>query len=281
MDKPIHKLGLIAGAGQLPHRLLAAAHSQNIDTVAIGITGNTDADLFAHHPQHRWLEINEIVRTLEIFKQEGVSHILMAGKLSRPALSSLRPPLLAAKIVARIGKAMFAGDDALFTAITSIFEDEGFTVLGADDLLDDLLTPEGCLTTTQPSAQAQADIDQGFATLAELGKLDIGQGLVINRGQILAVEAMEGTDAMLSRCRGLGSYVQEAGGVLIKAKKQGQERRVDLPAIGVQTITAVSEAGLAGIAIQTEHSLIIDRDAMIDAANKAGLFVVGVKAGVA
>lgn len=267
------KLGIIAGSGRLPRLILDAAGTQFGSSFTLAFHEDTPPETVEGHA-HQWLSVNEIARTIEIFRQQGITHIVMAGRLSRPSLKGLKPPLLSAKIVARLGKALFAGDDALFTAITRIFEEEGFTVIGADDILKELLTPAGNLTDMLPNEAAERDLERGIELVYQIGKLDIGQGLVIKHGQVLGVEALEGTDAMIERCATLGDP-HEKGGVLIKAKKPEQERRVDLPAIGPQTVENMAKAGLQGIAVEAEGSLIIDREATLRAANKHGIFIVG------
>jgi DUF1009 family protein len=267
------KLGVIAGAGHLPRLLINAAKPRFDDCFVLAFEGDTLPETIQDVP-HQWLAIDEIARTLELFQQENVTHVVMAGKISRPPLKALKPPVLAAKIIARLGKALFAGDDALFSAITHIFEESGFKVIGADDILADLLTPEGILTMTSPDRIALEDIAGGISMLHEIGKLDIGQGLIIKRGQVLGVEALEGTDAMIARCATLGD-AQEKGGVLLKARKAKQERRVDLPAIGPDTITHMAAAGFSGIAIEAGGSLIIDRAETLKRAEQHRLFIMG------
>jgi UDP-2,3-diacylglucosamine hydrolase len=265
-------LGLIAGRGDLPATVLKAAKEKNIPCFVLAFKGDTDAALCGDTP-HQWLPIEEIARTIEIFKEHNVKHVVMAGKLSRPPLKALQPPALAAKIVAKLGRALFSGDDALFKAIVSLFEEEGFTVLGADQITGDVLCPEGILTKATPDRQARQDIDRGIKLAKQIGQLDIGQAIIIKHGQVLGVEALEGTDRLIERCKDLGE--REPGGVLIKAKKPGQERRIDLPAIGPETINQLAAAGFAGVAIEAGNALIINRAETIARANENGLFILG------
>jgi DUF1009 family protein len=157
-----------------------------------------------------------------------------------------------------------------------VLAEEGFRILGAHQILTEAVGPRGLLTKYTPDAQAQADIDRGIAVVRALGAVDVGQGCVVQQGIVLAVEAIEGTDAMLARSRGLAR--PGPGGVLIKLVKPGQDRNVDLPTIGPATIAACAAAGLRGIAFEAGGTLLTDRPAIIAAADAAGLFLVGVSA---
>ncbi len=267
------KLAIIAGQGSLPAMIIDAARNTYNDLFVIAFHGET-AEHITKNLEHCWLNIEEIARTLELCHKHQVSHIVMAGKLTRPTLHKLTPKILAAKIVSRLGKALFAGDDALFRAITSIFEQEGFCVVGVDDLLEELLTPQGILTNAAPSQQTLEDINIAIPIIRTIGELDIGQSLVIKNGIILGVEAAEGTDALIARCANLHDK-EETGGVLVKACKPKQERRVDLPAIGPNTIKEIVKSGLAGIAIESGASLIIERKKVVELANSNNIFIKG------
>jgi len=198
----------------------------------------------------------------------------MIGPVKRPSLLALRPDAEGAKLVAKIGRAAFAGDDGLLAAIIRTLGEDGFRVLGAHDILADVLGPAGLLTQTAPDAAAMADVQRGLAVLATLGAADIGQACVVQQGIVLAVEAVEGTDAMLSRVAGLAR--PGPGGVLIKCAKPGQDRRADLPTLGVATITNAATAGLRGIAFEAGSTILADRAAMVAAADGAGLFLTGI-----
>jgi hypothetical protein len=273
MKKHEKTLGVIAGQGALPRLIVQGARDIYKDVYVLAFEGDTDPDML-NGLEHHWLKPEEIARSLEMFKQAGVQDIVMAGRLSRPSLKRLKPPILSARIVARLGKALFAGDDTLFRAVTRIFEEEGFHVVGANDVLAELTAPEGLLTHTAPNAAVLDDIDRGFHAIRELGKLDIGQAVIVKNGQILGVEALEGTDALIARCATLGDP-DEPGGVLIKARKPGQEERVDLPAMGVDTVRNLHAAGFAGIALEANGCLIIEKQQTVDLANGHGLFIQG------
>lgn len=273
MSQSERKLGIIAGQGTLPKLIIDGAPGKYSHMHVLAFEGDTNPDIL-HKVPHSWLKAEEIARTLEIFKEEKVTDVVMAGKLSRPSLKKLKPPMLSAKIVTRLGKALFGGDDALFKGITRIFEEEGYTVVGANDILSSLLAPEGLMTNTAPNNSALEDVDRGFRVAKELGRLDIGQAVIVKGGQILGVEAIEGTDQLIARCATLGN-TDEPGGVLIKTRKPGQEERVDLPTIGPETILNLAEAGFSGLAVEAKGCLILEKERVITLADEKGIFLQG------
>jgi DUF1009 family protein len=182
------------------------------------------------------------------------------------------PDAEGARLLARIGRAAFAGDDGLLAAIVRVLEEEGFRVHGVQAVMAGLTAPEGVLTSRAPTPEDEADILRGAAVCRLLGEADVGQAVVVQQGLVLGVEAIEGTDALLARCAGLRR--DGPGGVLVKRAKPGQELRADLPTIGVRTVEGAAAAGLAGIAIEAERTLMPERAATIDAANARGLFLV-------
>lgn len=174
-----------------------------------------------------------------------------------------------------MGRALFAGDDGLLGAIVRVLGEEGFNVRGAHEYLTQALGPKGILTHLAPSLDHEQDITRAIEVVRALGLLDIGQGCVVQSGLVLAVEAMEGTDAMLQRCAAL--HQPGPGGILLKMMKPGQERRADMPTIGPRTIQLAAESGLAGIAYQAEAVLFTDLTRCIADANARGLFLMGVE----
>jgi hypothetical protein len=177
------------------------------------------------------------------------------------------------QLLARLGLRRH-GDDQLLRLIVEELEREGFRVVGADTLIADVLAPEGPMTALAPDADALRDIALGIEVAGRLGDLDIGQAAIVQQGLVLGVEAAEGTDQLLARCAALRR--NGPGGVLVKLKKPQQERRADLPTIGPDTVRRAAEAGMAGIAVHAGNCLIIERAEVIAAADRAGLFVIGV-----
>ena len=272
LSEDVDCLAILAGKGDLPERLADACKRTGRDYVMIGVEENTPEDTVAEHP-HFWIKLGALGSAFEQMHERNVTSFVMAGRIERPSITSLRPDATTAKLLAKLGTKLFAGDDRLLSTITTFMEDEGFKVLGIDDVLDDILMPEGLISKAFPNKQSQADIEIGVAMAKEIGRLDIGQAVIVQQGHVLGVEAMEGTDKLIARCAEL--KLSDKGGVLIKVKKPHQERRVDLPTIGVETVHRTSEAGFAGIAVEAGGSLIVDRAAVERAANEHNIFVVG------
>ena len=209
---------------------------------------------------------------LAALREAGVEELVMAGPVRRPSLAELRPDTTAAKYLAR--GLLRRGDDGLLRGIVKGLESEGFGIVGADDLLRPLLAATGPLGRLGPDDDAAADIDRGVTVARALGRVDVGQAVVVQEGLVLAVEGAEGTDAMIARAGPLRR--EGSGGVAVKIAKPGQERRADLPTIGPATVAAAAAAGLAGLAVEAGACLVIDRTATVAAADDAGLFVVGI-----
>jgi len=268
------KLGIIAGSGELPVRVLEAARSSGRPVFVLALEGAADPDFVATVP-HAWIRLGAAAEGLQLLRANGVEEIVLAGAVRRPSLLSLRPDWRTAKFFARVGSRAL-GDDGLLSAIIKELEGEGFRLVGAETILNSALAPEGLLGRIRPDRQAEDDIALGLKAAHALGALDIGQAVIVQQGIVLGVEAIEGTDALIARCGALRR--EGVGGVLVKIAKPGQERRADLPTIGPDTVRNAAAAGLRGIAVETGASLIIDRAAVVEAADSAGLFVIGVKA---
>jgi DUF1009 family protein len=208
-----------------------------------------------------------------VLREHQVTELVLAGGIRRPSLAALRPDWRAAKLFARVGYRAL-GDDGLLSAVVKELEQEGFRVLGADQLLDRALAPQGPLGRLRPDSQSQADIERGLRVARTLGALDVGQAAVVQQGLVLGVEAIEGTDELLRRCAALRR--EGPGGVLVKVGKPGQERRADRPTIGLRTILLAAETGLRGIAVEADATIVLDRDEVIRTADRVGLFLVGI-----
>jgi UDP-2,3-diacylglucosamine hydrolase len=269
---PAAKLGILAGSGELPVRLIDACRSVERPFFVLAFEGEADPAMLTEVP-HAWVRLGAAGEGLERLRREGVSELVLAGGVRRPSLRSLRPDWRAAKFFARIGYRAL-GDDGLLSAVVKELEREGFRVIGADTLLGSVLMPAGPVGRhAPPDDQALADIEHGFRIARAIGALDIGQAVVVQQGLVLGVEAIEGTDALIARC---GALRREGpGGVLVKASKPGQERRADLPTIGSRTVKAAAAAGLRGIAVEAGAALILDRRKVADLADREGLFVIG------
>ncbi|MEI6559176.1 MAG: lipid-A-disaccharide synthase [Rhodospirillaceae bacterium] len=271
------KLGILAGGGALPGRLARAAHGAGREVVIVAFQGHTEPATVEGLP-HLWTRFGAAAEIFAFLRREQVVELVFAGPVRRPALSEILPDWQAAKILAKIGSRSL-GDDGLLRAVSNSLESEGFRVVGIHEILTDLLAPAGRLGRHAPDATAEADINRGVEVVTVLGRLDVGQAAVVQQGLVLGVEGIEGTDALIARC---GSLRRAGpGGVLVKLKKPQQDRRLDLPTIGVTTVKGAAAAGLRGIAVEAGSALIIDRADAIAAADRLGLFLVGVAGGEA
>jgi DUF1009 family protein len=267
------RLGIVAGGGGLPLRLIERCRAAGRDVFVLAIEGAAEPETVRGVP-HAWCRIGAAATGLALLRENYVSELVLAGGIRRPSLLSLRPDLRAAKLFARIGYRAL-GDDGLLSAVVAELEHEGFRVIGPDELLETEIAHEGPLGAIQPNARSEADIEHGLRIAQALGALDVGQAVIVQQGLVLGVEAIEGTDELLRRCAALRR--EGPGGVLIKIEKPGQERRVDQPTIGLRTVELAAETGLAGIAVEADATIVLDRQEVIRAADRAGLFVIGVR----
>lgn len=267
-DKP--KLGILAGAGPLPRQVARAAVDGGREVFMVAFDGQTDAGTPEGLP-HAWMRLGAVGRILDRLHAESVRDLCLIGRIRRPSLRELMPDLRGGRLAARVGLGA-SGDDALLRGIGKALADEGFRLVGAHEVLEDLLAKPGVLTARAPDAQDSADIARGLEVARAVGAMDIGQGVVVQQGLVLAVEAVEGTDAMLTRCADLRR--DGGGGVLVKARKPQQDRRMDMPVIGQSTVEGVAAAGLSGIAVEAGGALIHEPVAVAQAADRHGLFVV-------
>jgi len=271
------RLGIIAGGGELPVAIAHAAQSEGrqVFVLALGGMASPDVQTFPH----AWVSLGELGKAIKLLKDAQCSEITLAGKVARPEFSKLKLDARGALALPRVMAAALKGDDALLRTMLSIFEKEGMRVIGSDDAARALLAPFGPLGELEPTDNEKTDILHGAKVTEALGALDIGQAAVVCEGLVLAVEAAEGTDAMLARVAGLSEALRgtpaNRKGVLVKTAKPNQERRVDLPVIGVKTVEFAATAGLCGIAFEGEAALIVNQRGVAEAADRHGLFICG------
>ncbi|MDJ0630334.1 MAG: UDP-2,3-diacylglucosamine diphosphatase LpxI [Rhodobacter sp.] len=267
------RLGILAGQGSLPG-LLAAAHPKalfgHFAGLAVELPGTEAVEL-------SYERFGEMFAALHA---AGVTDVVFAGGLARPGLNPANFDAKMRELAPGFLAAMQGGDDGLLRAVIAAFEAEGFAVRGAHELVPGLTAEPGRLAGPSPSGGDLVDAARARAILDALGPLDVGQGAVVADGQALGVETAQGTDAMLRFVAETPARLrQNARGVLVKAPKQGQDLRIDMPAIGPATIAAAAAAGLAGIVIEAGRVLLLDRDATCGAADEAGLFLIAEAAG--
>lgn len=269
------KLGLIAGGGVLPRRIVEACHAQGRGVFVVALRGQTDAATLEGGVPHVWVRLGAAGTALRALRASGCEELVLAGPVRRPSFAELRPDLTAARFLGRVGTRA-VGDDGLLRAVMAQLEDEGFRVIGAHDILGDILAEPGTWGRHEPDAQAWRDIERGLAVADALGRQDVGQAVVVQQGLVLGVEAIEGTDALLQRCAGLRR--PGTGGVLVKIRKPGQDDRADLPTIGGHTLDAARQAGLRGIAVEAGRTIVLDPDQLVRAADRTGMFLQGLPA---
>lgn len=268
------KLGIMAGSGALPACLAQACEKQGRPYFILALKGHAEAESFPKGAPIKWVRLGAVGQGFDLMKKNGVEEIIMIGAVRRPSLLELRPDWRGVKFFARAGvKAL--GDDGLLKAVIKEIESEGFKVIGVDSLMPSLLATKGIYGKIGPAPEDGEDIEKGIKMARMLGRADIGQAVVVQQGIVLAVEAIEGTAELIKRA---GSLKRAGmGGVLVKMAKPGQERRVDLPTIGVQTIYDVATAGFAGIAIEAGSVLLVEAEKMVEVADEKDIFIVGVE----
>jgi DUF1009 family protein len=271
-------VGVIAGGGAMPFAVADSLKARGLDPVLFALKGACDPTAVKRF-RHHWIAVGQYGRAKKLFRAENCKNVVFIGTLVRPAISEIRLDWGTLRIMGRVWSSYRGGDDRLLSGVGRIFEQDGFRLLGLKEVAPDLLMPEGCVTRAAPDQDATADICKGRDVLRALGSFDIGQAVVVIDGHVVGVEGIEGTDELLNRIASLrasGRIRSPASrGVLVKAPKSGQDLRLDLPTIGSRTIEGAAAARLAGVAVIAGHTVVADPQAMIEAADTAGLFVTG------
>ncbi|MDI6854161.1 MAG: UDP-2,3-diacylglucosamine diphosphatase LpxI [Deltaproteobacteria bacterium] len=265
------KIGIIAGKGQFPLLCARAAHHRGMEVVAVAHRDETDPSLADEVDEIHWVYVGQLGKIIRIFKSAGVRQALLAGGITRGRLfKHFRPDLRALGLIRRVG----AGhDDRLLRAVAQELEGEGITIEPATIFLEELMAPAGPLGRHRPSSDQLKDIDYGFHMAKEVGRLDIGQCVVVRRQVVTALEAVEGTDETIRR----GGRLAGEGAVVVKVCKPGQDLRFDLPAVGANTIEVMQEVGAKVLAVESGKTLIFDRQDMVSLADRAGIIIWGVE----
>ena len=269
-------LGLIAGNGMLPYRIIENLRQSGRTVFALGISGEVAEDISEN--MDAWVGIGQLELARDLMQQAGVRDVVIVGGVQRPNLTTLELDAGGLWVVERALSQAQRGDNALLTHVLDYFEAQGFALLSAADVLAQTRSLQGLLTeaTIEPHKQ---DMTRAVEIASHIGALDIGQAAIVARGIVLGVESVEGTDAMLARVGDLSEEVrgtpEARAGVLAKIPKPQQDRRIDLPALGPQTVEGAARAGLAGIVFEADGVLFEALDACIEQANRAGLFLYG------
>lgn len=270
LDKNI---GIIAGKGTLPKQLINSLIENNAKPFVAALTDITEKQTI-EAVDHIWARITAVGKIMNYFKDNKVKQVVLVGGVKKPSLSSLIPDLQGVKLLNRLMKLKDAGDDKVLGTIISFLEENDFEILGVDEVIPDLLATKGFIGKVHPTTEEMHDIEYGKHIAEEIGKLDIGQAVIVQRSTTLGVEGIEGTDELMTRC---GTFqFDKHGAILVKLKKPKQDRRVDLPSIGPQTIERLHEFRYKGVAIEAGSSLILDKEETISTANKLGIFIYGI-----
>jgi DUF1009 family protein len=275
LESPI---GVVAGGGAMPFAVADSLVARGARPVLFALRGACDPVRVEGY-RHHWISVGQLGRATKLFRAENCRDLVFIGTLVRPALSEIRLDWGTLRVLGRVWASFRGGDDHLLSGIGDILEQDGFRMVGVKDIAPDLLMPEGCLTRAVPDADASADIARGRDVLAALSPYDVGQAVVVIDGHVVGVEDIEGTDGLLARVARLRDAgrirAKAARGVLVKAPKRGQDLRFDLPTMGPRTVEGAATAKLAGIAIVAGRTIVAEPQAMIAAADTAGIFVTG------
>lgn len=260
------RLGIIACDGALPVRI-ASAHPEAFVVSLAGVPNQ----LGKRAQEHRIEKIGGLFRAL---KAENVTRLVFAGALSRPKLDPASFDAEMMALAPRFASALQNGDDGLLREVVAMFEEQGFQVVGAHELLPDLTAEAGLAVGVQPSEGDLADARRGLEILAALSPIDVSQGCVVSGGQCLGIETVQGTDAMLKFVATTPAQLRcGQKGVYVKAAKAGQDVRIDMPTIGPRSIASVAKAGLAGLVIEAGRVMIVKRAEVLEAVEDTGLFL--------
>lgn len=263
------KIGLIAGKGQFPLLFAQAARNQGFQVIALAHREETDPALASLVHRLEWIYVGQLSKIIRIFQAAGVRRAVMAGGISRGRLfQQFRPDLRALNLIRRVGAGK---DDRLLRGVAAELEQEGITIVPSTLFLGELLATPGQLSGRPPTPEELQDVDFGFKVAKEIGRLDIGQCVVVRRQVVVALEAVEGTDAAIRR----GGQLAGAGTVVVKVSKPHQDLRFDVPAVGRDTIRAMQEVEAAVLALEAGKTLIFDRQEMLAAADHSGIAVWG------
>ena len=271
-------LAIICGGGTLPFAVADAVTKYGRRVVLFAIRGWADPKRVVDYP-HYWAALGQFGAFCRLARREGCQDVVLIGSMVRPAIWQIRPDLKTLRLLPRIFGIFRGGDDYLLKGVAAIFEEHGFRLLGAHAVAPEILMPEGTLGRERPTERDNADIAKGLAFLTAASPFDVGQAVVVADARVLAIEAAEGTDSMLERIAQLRQTgrIASGRGVLVKAAKRNQDRRLDLPSIGPQTVEGAARAGLAGIAVVAGSTVVAEPAQIGAVADRAGLFVLGLR----
>ena len=265
-------IGIIAGGGQFPLMVAEAAKARGLRTVAVALYGETEPVLSEKVDKIIWIKLGQLGHLIKAFRTEGVKNAIMAGSITKKRMfENLRPDLKGLAIMTKL--AVFHDDDIL-RAVADELAGEGIEIVSSTAYLPELLVEEGCFTKRKPGKEEMEDILFGWKVAKELGRLDIGQSVVVRQKTVLAVEAIDGTDATIRR----GGRIAKEKAVVVKVSKPNQDLRFDVPSIGLETIGIMGEVKAAVLAVEAGRTLIFDREKMLQKANEKKIAVIALSA---
>jgi len=265
------RIGLIAGSGQFPVLFSAAARRQGLQVYAIAHIGETDRRLERAVEGVKWVKLGQLKSVIRFFKDHAVTEAAMAGAIKKTKMFfDVRPDLRALKLLTTVGHTL---DDGILRAFAAELEKEGITIRASTFLVPELLAIKGCWTRRKPSRSEMADVRFGWRIVKEIGKLDIGQTLIVRDRSVMAVEAIDGTDATVRR----GGQLGREKTVVVKASKPNQDMRFDMPAVGVETIKTMIEVRASVLAVEAEKTIVFDREEMVRLADQNKIAILGME----
>ncbi|MCF8144478.1 MAG: UDP-2,3-diacylglucosamine diphosphatase LpxI [Deltaproteobacteria bacterium] len=267
MGKNSGIIGIIAGGGQFPLLIAEAARKEGLRVVAVAHLGETDPELSSQVDEIVWVKLGQLGQLIKTFKSRGVTEVLMAGTITKKRMFEIRPDL---KGLAIMSKLAFFHDDDILRAVARELDKEGLTITNSTRFLPELIAPEGCLTARRPSKAEKEDIRFGWKMAKELGRLDIGQCVVVRKKTVLALEAIDGTDATILR----GGKLAQEKAVVVKVSKPGQDLRFDVPCVGLETVRTLSRVKGAVLAVEAGNTLLFDKTEMIAEADRKNIAIV-------
>ncbi len=267
-----NRYGLIAGNGKFPFLVLEAARTQGIDMVVAAIKEETFPEIEQHATTVHWMSLGQLGKLIKTFKSEGVNRAIMAGQVKHKQIfSGIIPDL---KMIQLLASLATKNTDSLIGAVAKLLEEEGIHLMDSTAFLGPLLPEPGVLTRRQPSEEEKKDLDYGYKIARELGRLDLGQSVVVCDGACVAIEAMEGTDAIVERAAAL---VNGRSLRVVKLAKPNQDLRFDVPVIGPATVRLMARLKASALAIEARKTLMIDRDELIGVADRESVTIVAVE----
>ena len=265
---PLHALGIIAGNGVYPRLLADAARKAGVKKIiAAAFTGETDPALAQHVDVLEWMRVGQLNRLLKFFRAQDIHHVIMAGQIAPKNLFDLRPDW---KALLLLGKLKQRNAESIFAAIADELAKIDVDLLPATTFLEDCLASAGLIAGAKLSRREEEDADLGWKIAKELARLDIGQTIIVKNGTVVAVEALEGTNDAIRR----GGELARSGAVMVKVAKPSQDMRFDVPVIGIETIRVAAEVKLRVIAVEAELTLLLEKDAIVDLANRSNISIV-------